>query len=96
MEKSGRKGQVERWRRQSTTERQGSVRSLFGPFHCSIFHTVSSPAGTPTTPTATNVVRTSKSDGVKGGTGDSTRDKCVELLYDGLACDANARKSTFP
>jgi len=51
---------------------------------------VSSPAGTPTTPTATNVVRTSKSDGVKGGTGDATRDKCVELLYDGLACDANA------
>ena len=65
-------------------------------FHCSVLHIVLSPAATPTTPTATNVVRTSKSDGVKGGTGDVTRDKCVELLYDGLACDANARKSTLP
>ena len=38
-----------------------------------------------------NELRTFKSDGVKGGTGDITRDKCIELIYDGLACDATAR-----
>jgi len=35
-------------------------------------------------------VRTFKSDGAKGGIGDITRDKCIELIYDGLACDATA------
>lgn len=39
-----------------------------------------------------NDIRTFKSDNAKGGTGDITRDKCIELIYDGLACDATARK----
>lgn len=35
--------------------------------------------------------RTAKGDGAKAsGTGDSTRDKCAELIYDGLACDSGA------
>ncbi|KAG1787386.1 transcription factor S-II, central domain-containing protein [Suillus plorans] len=35
--------------------------------------------------------RTAKGDGAKAsGTGDSTRDKCMELIYDGLACDSGA------
>jgi len=37
-----------------------------------------------------NDIRTFKSDGAKGGTGDITRDKCIELIYDGLASDATA------
>lgn len=49
---------------------------------------------TPTVPVSD--VRTFKSDGVKGGTGDITRDKCIELIYDGLASDATARTSLFP
>lgn len=37
--------------------------------------------------------RTAKGDGAKAsGTGDSTRDKCTELIYDGLACDSGARE----
>lgn len=51
---------------------------------------------TPSTPTAANTVRTAKIEGVKGGTGDTTRDKCIELIYDGLACDSSARKYIFP
>jgi transcription elongation factor S-II len=35
-------------------------------------------------------VRTAKSDGVSGGTGDPTRNKCLELIYDALACDSGA------
>lgn len=36
-------------------------------------------------------VRTAKSDGVKiSVSGDITRDKCIELIYDGLACDSAA------
>ncbi|KAG9312455.1 transcription elongation factor [Chiua virens] len=36
-------------------------------------------------------VRNSKADGVKiSETGDNTRDRCAELIYDGLACDSGA------
>lgn len=34
--------------------------------------------------------RTAKSDEIKGGTGDATRDKCIELLYDALSSDSSA------
>ncbi|RDB21742.1 Transcription elongation factor S-II [Hypsizygus marmoreus] len=51
---------------------------------------VASPAGTPVTPTASNTIRNAKSDGVKGATGDTTRDKCLELMYDALAQDSGA------
>ncbi|KAF5350069.1 hypothetical protein D9756_009075 [Leucocoprinus leucothites] len=34
--------------------------------------------------------RTAKSDGIKGGTSDATRDKCIELIYDALASDSSA------
>lgn len=57
---------------------------------------VASTPGTPSTPTAAKVeLRTAKGDGVKGSTGDSTRDKCTELIYDALASDSGARKFTF-
>ncbi|KAF9481448.1 transcription elongation factor [Pholiota conissans] len=47
---------------------------------------------TPITPTggASTSLRTSKTDNVKGGVGDTTRDRCVELIYDAIACDATA------
>ncbi|GLB42683.1 putative transcription factor S-II (TFIIS), central domain [Lyophyllum shimeji] len=48
------------------------------------------PAATPVTPTAPSAARSAKTDGIKGGTGDNTRDKCVELLYDGLVQDSGA------
>jgi len=51
-------------------------------------------SSTPVTPAGSSAnvaLRTAKSDGFKGKVGDNTRDKCVELLYDALACDADAR-----
>jgi transcription elongation factor S-II len=54
-----------------------------------------SAASTPATPTATvgkQDTRTAKSDAIKGGTSDPTRDKCIELIYDALASDSSARK----
>jgi len=54
---------------------------------------VASNSGTPTTPTGITgkqEVRTATGDGAKGSTGDTTRDKCTELLYNGLACDSSA------
>jgi transcription elongation factor S-II len=59
---------------------------------------MSSNVSTPVTPTAANGKqngRSAKLDGIKGGTGDTTRDKCIELVYDALASDSSARKS-FP
>ncbi|KAJ3840786.1 transcription factor S-II, central domain-containing protein [Lentinula raphanica] len=51
----------------------------------------SNPLISPTNSTGTKTARSAKIDGVKvTGTGDNTRDKCTELIYDGLACDSNA------
>jgi len=47
-------------------------------------------SATPATPTGTSATRTAKSDNVKGKTGDITRDKCMELIYDALAFDSGA------
>ncbi|KAA1470900.1 transcription elongation factor [Dentipellis sp. KUC8613] len=59
--------------------------------------TASATPSTPTTPLANNSngslnsTRTAKSDGVKlDATGDKTRDKCMELIYDALAFDSGA------
>ena len=57
------------------------------------------PTPTPITPTGSAVKpnissasnRTAKADGVKVGTGDATRNKCVELVYDALVGDTTAR-----
>ncbi|KAI0029011.1 transcription elongation factor [Vararia minispora EC-137] len=47
------------------------------------------PARNGTSTPATNSVRTTKTDGVNTNlTGDKTRDKCIELIYDGLAADS--------
>lgn len=55
---------------------------------------------TPVTPTSASTnktdARTAKTDGVKIDiTGDKTRDKCVELIYDALASDSGARESSL-
>lgn len=63
------------------------------------FRKVKKAVPTPITPTGSAVKhnissasnRTAKADGVKGGTGDATRDKCVELVYDALVGDTTAR-----
>ncbi|EPS96952.1 hypothetical protein FOMPIDRAFT_1025179 [Fomitopsis schrenkii] len=62
--------------------------------------TASAPSRTPSTPMTPTAsagsynkgeVRTSKSDGVKiNVTGDKTRDKCIEIIYDALASDSGA------
>ena len=67
--------------------------------------TISTPASSkinsvlPSTPSpATPKVeaRTAKGDGVSANwTGDKTRDRCVELLYDALAVDSGARAFTI-
>ncbi|KAF8966756.1 transcription factor S-II, central domain-containing protein [Flammula alnicola] len=52
------------------------------------------PAAGPSTPITpgggSSTVRTSKTDGIKGSTGDNTRDKCMEMIYDALVYDATA------
>lgn len=55
-----------------------------------------SPApSTPTAATSNSDIRSSKSDGINiNVTGDKTRDKCLELIYDALAFDSGARKSS--
>ncbi|KAG5716592.1 Transcription elongation factor S-II [Termitomyces sp. T112] len=54
-------------------------------------NSIASSASTPMSPVGSSSgTRTSKTDGVKGGTGDATRDKCIELVYDGLAMDSGA------
>lgn len=52
---------------------------------------------TPKTPSGPSPnTRTLKTDGVTGGfTGDKTRDKCIELVYDALASDSGARASSL-
>jgi transcription elongation factor S-II len=50
---------------------------------------------TPATPTnqSKNDLRSAKTDGVQiDVTGDKTRDKCMELIYDALASDSGARE----
>jgi len=45
----------------------------------------------PATPTSAKAdLRNSKNDGIKISTGDTTRDKCAELIYDALASDSGA------
>jgi len=62
----------------NTTARKGSIASN-GP-------------ATPKTPSGSSPnIRTMKTDGVASGfTGDKTRDKCIELVYDALASDSGA------
>jgi len=56
-------------------------------------NSVASVPGTPITPTGSASkleTRSAKLDGVKGSSGDTTRDKCMTLIYDALAYDSGA------
>jgi len=56
-------------------------------------NSVASNPGTPIVPTGSASkleTRSAKIDGVKGSSGDSTRDKCMTLIYDALAQDSGA------
>lgn len=79
--------------------------SLYTPFHsryltrplCAARKPSMTPA--PATPVSANAskteVRTAKSDGISiSATKDKTRDKCAELIYDGLALDSSYRECT--
>ncbi|CAO3639108.1 unnamed protein product [Cunninghamella echinulata] len=53
----------------------------------------SSAASSPKTPTQDNTIRTVKTDGVKiRSTGNSPRDKTIELMYNAIAFDSNVHK----
>ncbi|KAL4254159.1 Transcription elongation factor [Abortiporus biennis] len=73
-----------------TASKQNSLKKLSMP------SASSARSSTPATPTMSassskGDVRTAKSDGVKiNFTGDNTRDKCAELIYDALASDSGA------
>ncbi|KAF8987246.1 RNA polymerase II elongation factor [Haplosporangium bisporale] len=54
-----------------------------------------SPSSSPRTPTDTPKDRTVKSDGVRiRSTGNDTRDRCIEMLYQALGTNSNAGKYT--
>lgn len=100
MEKRGRQGQIRlglKDARQWQTTRCVSPSSSFlrrsHPRPVRKHSTSLTPAATPTS-NGKPEVRNSKVDGVKiSVTGDNTRDRCAELIYDGLACDSGARES---
>jgi len=49
------------------------------------------PTGSAVKPNASSATnRSAKADGAKGATGDATRDKCVELVYDALVSDTTS------
>ncbi|KAF8123606.1 transcription elongation factor [Boletus edulis] len=53
--------------------------------------TLVTPVGPTPAPNGKAEVRSSKTDGVRiAATGDNTRDRCADLIYDGLACDSGA------
>ncbi|KAG6372503.1 transcription elongation factor [Boletus reticuloceps] len=53
--------------------------------------TLVTPVSATPAPNGKAEVRSSKTDGVRiTATGDNTRDRCADLIYDGLACDSGA------
>ncbi|KAG6809440.1 hypothetical protein H0H92_000250 [Tricholoma furcatifolium] len=82
---------VKKWKTQVEKAKSGNGTKAQPPNGKDRKSSVASPAGTPMSPLpSASAIRTAKSDGVKGTTGDSTRDKCTELVYDGLAMDSGA------
>lgn len=73
------------------------VRDLpYHHLHLLIVHLVSAVASASIVNGPKGANRTAKSDGIQTEfTGDKTRDKCMELIYDALASDSGARGSFF-
>ncbi|KAH7915766.1 transcription factor S-II, central domain-containing protein [Hygrophoropsis aurantiaca] len=83
------KNEVERAKGGATAKTPGNGKPVVRKASTSV------PPSNPATPTPTMNgkadVRTAKADGAKpGATGDTTRDRCAELIYDALACDSTA------
>jgi len=90
---------VRRWKTEVETQKKSGVKGTPkpappkpAPVHSSIspaVNSLKSPVpGTPHSPTKS---RSAKDDGITiPTTGDKTRDKCIEMLYDSLAIDSNA------
>jgi len=85
---------VKKWKNEVERAKGGSKTGANGKAVPSRKSSTSVTPSTPATPVPVNGgsgVRTAKGDGAKPSTtGDSTRDKCMELIYDGLACDSGA------
>ncbi|KAJ3908371.1 transcription factor S-II, central domain-containing protein [Lentinula edodes] len=82
---------VKKWKTEVEKAKQATASSQTAKPHAPRKASTASNGAITPTATANKIARTAKSDGVKvTGTGDGTRDKCAELLYDGLACDSGA------
>ncbi|KAF9496885.1 transcription elongation factor [Pleurotus eryngii] len=81
---------VKKWKTEVERAKAGGAHKVAPARKASI----ASGPSTPITPTAPNSgkseVRTAKKDGVAINTGDTTRDKCMELVYDSLAVDSGS------
>jgi len=74
---------VKQWKTEVDKAKGGAVKKAAA--------TPITPTGSTTKPNASSATaRSAKTDGAKGGTGDATRDKCIELIYDALVGDTVA------
>ncbi|EGN97713.1 hypothetical protein SERLA73DRAFT_184533 [Serpula lacrymans var. lacrymans S7.3] len=85
------KNEVERAKNGGTSSKAPNGDSAKARKASSVSVTPSTTSVTPTPVSAKGEVRTAKGDSIKvPSTGDKTRDKCMELIYDALACDSGA------
>ncbi|KIN99247.1 hypothetical protein M404DRAFT_819759 [Pisolithus tinctorius Marx 270] len=84
------KNEVERAKGGSGSKSTANAKSTGAPRKPVVSATPASGSVTPAS-NGKSEVRTAKSDGVKiSVSGDTMRDRCIELIYDGLACDSAA------
>ncbi|KAF8344652.1 transcription factor S-II, central domain-containing protein [Amanita rubescens] len=81
---------VKKWKHAVDKEKQSAPTKATTNGKITVLTDAGKRSVTPATPTGTSTTRTAKSDNVKGTTGDNTRDKCMELIYDALAFDSGA------
>lgn len=85
------KNEVERAKGGSGSKAGTPANSKAAPIRRGSASVTPSNAATPAPVNGKSEFRTAKGDGAKAsGTGDNTRDRCTELIYDGLACDSGA------
>ncbi|KAJ8594191.1 transcription elongation factor [Rhizopogon salebrosus TDB-379] len=85
---------VKKWKNEVERAKGGSKAATNGKAAPARKGSTSVTPSTPATPVPVNGgsgLRTAKGDGAKAlSTGDNTRDRCMELIYDGLALDSGA------
>ncbi|KAI9301439.1 transcription elongation factor S-II [Cunninghamella echinulata] len=85
------KGIVKKWKDDVTNP--ASTPTVKKPTISTQSSQASSTASSPKTPTQDNTIRTVKTDGVKiRSTGNTPRDKTIELMYNAIAFDSNVHK----